>query len=196
MNTNVGVRMDIDSLDTIPDMFAPDGFRFRMYTPGDIDAWVELYRSADIHNKITPELFRKEFGSDETVIAQRMLFLIDEKDGSMAGTSTAWHDPGADAALGRVHWVAIRPKLQGRGLAKPLLSQTLMTLKKRGHTRAYLITSTARIPAITLYLQFGFYPVARTSEESNAWRIIIPEIKPEFRTAVLQGLNRTALDKK
>ncbi|MBI4979705.1 MAG: GNAT family N-acetyltransferase [Spirochaetes bacterium] len=196
MNTNISVRMDIDSLDPVSDMTAPEGFRFRMYTPGDIDDWVELYRSADIHNKITPELFRNEFGSDETVIAQRMLFLVDATDGRMAGTSTAWHDTGADASLGRVHWVAIRPELQGQGLAKPLLAQTLMTLKMLGHTRAYLITSTARIPAITLYLKFGFYPVARTDEEMNAWRTIIPEIKPEFRNMIIQGLGRDEADKK
>ena len=192
MNTNVHVRMDIDSLDSMPEQAAPEGFRFRMYAPGDIDAWVEIYRAADRFNTITPELFRNDFGGDESVIARRMLFLVDAKSGAVAGTSTAWHDPGSDPALGRVHWVAIRPELQGRGLGKLLLARTLQLLKQLGHSRAYLITSTARIPAISMYLKFGFYPVARTNEEAEAWRTIVPEISPEFQAVITKGLPRQA----
>lgn len=35
-----------------------------------------------------------------------------------------------------------------------------------------------RIPALNLYLQFGFEPLLRDEGEQTAWRVIAPHLKP------------------
>jgi ribosomal protein S18 acetylase RimI-like enzyme len=79
---------------------------------------------------------------------------------------------GTEEARGRVHWVAILPAFQGRGLAKPLLTAVCLRLRELGHTSAYLSTSAARIPALNLYRQFGFAPVIRDEMERAVWQEI------------------------
>ena len=75
-------------------------------------------------------------------------------------------------AWGRIHWVAIVPEFQGRGLAKPLLTAVMNRMVELGHQRARLATATQRLPAINLYLKFGFLPDPRNEEELSAWEEI------------------------
>jgi len=81
---------------------------------------------------------------------------------------------------GRVHWVAIVPEMQGKGLSKPMLSVVLDRLRELGHGRAYLTTNTVRTAAINLYLKFGFAPDIRAPHEVGAWRDVRAQIKPEY----------------
>lgn len=90
--------------------------------------------------------------------------------GTPIGTATAWFDNDHNGLpCGRLHWVAMVPKLQGQGLAKPLLTTVCQRLRELGHTRAYLTTSSERIPAINLYLGFGFAPEIKDLHDSELW---------------------------
>ena len=94
------------------------------------------------------------------------------------GTATAWSgDLFPGQPIGRIHWVAIVPDRQGQGLAKPLLAATCRRLRALGHERAYLTTSTARLPAINLYLLFGFQPLVGSPEAYQAWQAVRPRLK-------------------
>ena len=73
--------------------------------------------------------------------------------------------------------MAILPPWQGQGLARPLLSAVCTRLASLGHRRALLRTSTARIPAINLYLHFGFQPVITTPADRDAWRSVMALVK-------------------
>ena len=78
---------------------------------------------------------------------------------------------------GRVHWVAIRPEFQGRGLAKPLISASLRIIEQLGHDKVYLSTATPRLPAINLYLSQGFLPERHSEEDIVAWEEVARWIK-------------------
>jgi GNAT superfamily N-acetyltransferase len=67
--------------------------------------------------------------------------------------------------------VAVRPAFQGRGLGRAALSHALNRLA-RWHERAYLDTSTARLPAIKMYLDFGFVPDLGPPGARDAWRAV------------------------
>lgn len=152
----VPVTMVCADLTAVPHFSLPAGYSIRAYQPGDEEAWVAIQRAADEFNTITRALFEREFGADPLLLAARQLYLLDES-GRAIGTATAWFgDEVWGAEYGRVHWVAIVPEFQGRGLAKPLMHTTYLGMKEAGHERAYLTTDLARVAAINLYRKFGF----------------------------------------
>lgn len=162
------------NLEQIPPFDLPRGFGLNRYEPGDERAWYRIHRLADHHEPVTPELFARRFGSDSAMLHARQLYLV-APSGQLIGTATAWQgeDPrNPGAIIGRVHYVAIIPEFQGRGLAKPLMTAVLERLKELGHSTAYLATASERLPAINLYLRFGFNPVVREPSEAAAWDFI------------------------
>ena len=161
------IRWDLEDLPVVP---LPAGFRLRGYQEGDQEIWRQIHLAADRFNEITPSLFAQQFGSDATMLNQRQLYLLEES-GRVIGTGTAWfNDHFQGQRFGRIHWVALLPERQGRGLAKPLMSALCRRLRELGHTRAYLSTSSARVPAIRLYRQFGFIPLAEDEQQAATWR--------------------------
>ena len=77
---------------------------------------------------------------------------------------------GCGEERGRVHWVAIEPRFQGRGLAKPLLGAVMARLA-HVHRTAYLTTQTTSYRAINLYLDFGFVPYLLAASCEEGWRL-------------------------
>ena len=169
VDRNVDLTMVCGDLDDLPPYPVPDGYAIRPYAPGDELAWVEVQSAADAYNVITPALFHREYGDDTHELGRR-LFMLVGPSGAPIGSAAAWFGQrDGDGTWGRVHWVAIHPAHQGRGLAKPLLSRVCATLRALGHDRAYLTTGSARIPAIALYLHFGFLPAITGTDDEAAW---------------------------
>lgn len=160
--------MALRNLAGAPVFAAPEGFGVRSWRPGDEEVWLSIHREADRFNTFGPDTFEKQFGGDAERLAVRQLYLCDAA-GAAIGTSTAWFGDETRPGWGRVHWVALRPGFQGRGLSKPLLFATLKRLAQLGHDKAYLTTDTQRRAAIGLYLAFGFEPEVRNEEERSAW---------------------------
>lgn len=132
-----------------------------MTGPDEAAAWTAVQRSAERFETIGDTLFDREFGGaeDEDAIPVRCLLALDTETGEAVGTASAWHggDPGARGRdWGRLHWVAVRPAYQRRGIARALVLECLYVLRALGHERAYLVTSTARTGAIALYTDLGF----------------------------------------
>jgi GNAT superfamily N-acetyltransferase len=184
---NLPIMMVRQDLDDIPPYPLPASYSFRGYKPGDEALWRQIQTAADRYNEITPELFEREFGTDPVRLAERQLYLC-EGEGQPVGTSTAWVDEHfQDPTYGRIHWVAILPAWQGQGLAKPLLSLTCQRLKALGHQRVYLTTESARIPALNLYLKFGFKPFITSSPEEQLWRDLAEQLKEPIEPMIYRG---------
>ena len=163
------VRMLRKDLEQIPSFGFPAPYRLDWYQTGDARAWTHIHEEAEKLLVVTPELYRREFGRDESLLARRQCFIRDGT-GEAVGTASAWVPEAAfDASWGRVHWVAMAPQCQGQGLAKPLMTDVLRRLRELGHLRAYLTTSTTRIPALRLYKLFGFEPDVHGEEDRRAW---------------------------
>jgi len=146
------VEMTRPDLENWPAWALPSGFTIRPYQSGDAQIWRAIHERADRFNIFDDNTFAQWFGADETLLQTRQKYLL-APDGEVIGTATAWFD---DAEVGRVHWVAIVPEYQGRGLAKPLLSVIGNTLRDCGHRRATLTTSLQRPIAMALYRKIGF----------------------------------------
>lgn len=161
-----------DDLDAIPDAELPNGFRLRTFATGDEGAWAEIEMRAGEFTTIDRGLthFAGEFGPHVDELRERMLFLEAEFDGPI-GTTAAWYGEHAGRELGRIHWVAVTPSYQGRGLSKPMLAEAMRILA-RHHQAAYLTTQTTSWRAVGLYLQFGFRPLLDTTDAERAWAIV------------------------
>jgi len=165
------------SLDSSPVLPIPEDFTLRWYEPGYEEHWLSIHLAAEKEIPITPELFTRRFGSDPAALAARQCYLF-SSDGTPVGTVTGWLDPEFEGAPhSRVHFLAVAPAWQGKGLAKVLMSSILQRLKQLGPPRAYLATSSTRIRAIRLYLQFGFVPLAKTGETQALWQEILRAIE-------------------
>ncbi len=140
----------------IPQFRVPAPFALHWYRPGDEAAWKQIHDEADPFNTFTDTSHARCFGTDTEALMQRQCFLCDES-GRPAGTASAWYGVAPfSRRWGRVHWVAVMPPFQGRGLGQALLAAVCERLRELGHERAYLNTDTRRAAAISLYLKFGF----------------------------------------
>lgn len=171
-----------ENLDNIPQYELGPDFSLQWYNKGYEKIWLDIHKAADKYHDFVDDFFTKQFGSDEKLLHQRQCYLFD-KDNIPFATASAWFDNDYTGnEYGRVHWVAIIPQMQGKGLANPLLTIVCNRLRQLGHKRAYLGTSTARIPAINLYLKFGFKPHIRSDEDVQIWQKLkeVSEIKKAY----------------
>lgn len=159
------VRHDMENLPLVP---MPAGYGMRAMSLADAAAWEDVWLDAEPFVTIRPGLFMEQFGHDPAAVPQRC-FLLVGPDGSAQGTISAWYDRNFKGGeWGRIHWVAVKKASQGKGLARAMMSFAMQELKKR-HTRAELDTSTGRVGAIKVYLDFGFVPDMDAPHAAQAW---------------------------
>ena len=177
---NIPVNMIRQHLKDIPNYILPAGYRFRWYQPGDEQWWVDIHQEAEKYAETSHAVYQREFNNNLEALKQRQCFIMDAEEHAI-GTASAWFNPDYNGqAYGRVHWVAIIPRMQGKGLSKPLMTAVCQRMRELGHGQAYLSTSTARIPAINLYLKFGFVPEIRNEDDRRAWQGVQKELGTNF----------------
>lgn len=178
---NIDVWMIHRNLAAAPRYALPAGYALRAYAPGDVEAWVRIQQATETFFTPTAETFAESMGTDEGVLCERVRFLVDEH-GADVGTITAWSDAEFDGVdRGRIHWVALHPSVQGRGLARPMLSAACDLLLARGYDTAWLWTGTGRTAALNLYLRFGFAAHPRDDAERAAWRDVAAQLRYAVR---------------
>lgn len=163
----VMVREDLTDLPAFP---LPEGYRLRYFRAGEDHLWAEIEVAVASFDSMDRALagFEREFGPGRARMEERCLYM-EAPDGRVIGTSTAWYNDAFNGRdYGRIHWIAIRPEYQGRGLARPLLAASLRRIADF-HDRAYLTTQTTSVRAINLYLDFDFIPFETYSRCKEGW---------------------------
>ena len=158
-------------MNDIPQFQFPDGFSIRPMRAGEGALWTDVERDSEPYHTISDDLFAWVYGDDLAATTWRCYFIIDSR-GVAAGTLSSWYDrnfKGGD--WGRIHWVAVRPAYQRRGLARAAMTHGMNALAQ-WHTRAMLTTEAKRLGAIRLYLEFGFVPDLEAPGAGDAWRLV------------------------
>ncbi len=169
------VVMVRDHMRDIPQADFPSGFGIRPMRKSEAGLWTDVQRDAEPFIQIPDGLFERQFGDDPAARRWRCFFIVTDRDVAV-GTISAWYSQdfkGAD--YGRIHWVAVRPAYQRRGLARAGLSYAMNRLAE-WHDRCYLDTATRRLPAIGLYLDYGFVPDLEPVGAEEAWRRVSEEL--------------------
>jgi ribosomal protein S18 acetylase RimI-like enzyme len=173
---DVDVIMFNRDLRRAPSFALPQGYQMRPYQSGDLETWLRI-QATDPFFVPTAETFAEVLPGDDAYLGERVMFLVDP-EGVEVGNITAWNtDQVTGEDMGQICWVALVPAARGRGLGKPLLSAACTSLRERGYTQAFVDTNMRRIPALNLYLRFGFAPYLRDEGEQAAWRVIGPHLK-------------------
>lgn len=166
--TNVDFDMVRDDMADIPEYHLPAGYRFRPYREGDEETWTHIQRAAEQFFPIADDLFARQYGPMADALPARMVF-VESDDGDAAATISAWWETNRDTPndRGRIHWVAVHPAHQRRGLTKPMMTWAMARLAQ-DHSAAMLGTSSGRIWAVKVYLDFGFHPDPAQMEQKPA----------------------------
>lgn len=181
----ISVVMLRENLKDIPQYPLPEGYRMRTYRRGDRKTWLAVLKASEPFVKITGKTFNDNFGSDLPAMFKRCYFLV-APDGQDTGTITVWYEPDyARRPWGRIHWVAIVPEHQRRGLSKPMMTVAMNRLRSLGHRRAMLTTQTPRLAAIKTYLDFGFVPVITPTNAARAWKLVDRALRHPVLDAIL-----------
>jgi GNAT superfamily N-acetyltransferase len=169
----MGLLMVVKDLRAVPQRALAPGLSVRWYAPGDEEAWWEIQAATGIYHPLPPDLFDREFGHAPERLPGRQFFVISD-GGATVGTATAWFDPeaGQRPSPGRLHWVAVVPGVQRRGLGSALVYLACRRLQQLGHVGAYLTTGEDNLPAVNLYLRMGFVPQPRSAGERALWQDI------------------------
>jgi GNAT superfamily N-acetyltransferase len=173
-----------DHLGDIPQVPFPEGFDIRPMRLDEGGLWTDIWRDAEPYADIDPQLFHRQFGQDLQATQWRS-FIVTNPRGIAVATISAWyHRSFKERDYGQIHWVAVRQAYWGRGLGKAMLTHALNRMAQ-WHNRAFLGTQTRRIPAIKIYLDFGFVPDLDTQRAKDAWR----EVKAQLDHPVLAALD-------
>ena len=97
----------------------------------------------------------------------------------LVATASSQTRPQRDPGAGFVHWVAAHPEHRGRGLAAALLGRVLEDFRERGELRARLETQPERLPAVRVYLRFGFVPdyEAVGADQRAVWSEVFQKLR-------------------
>jgi len=168
----IEIAMLADPLPAVQAFSVPPGYRIRGFRAGDERHWASIVMGAGEFTELKEALdaFERSFGARSGELPDRMLFLESDIDRPI-GTATAWSDDFQGKHRGQVHWVAIVPEHQGKGLANPLVAATLRRISQEFDS-AFLTTQTWSWRAVNMYRRFGFEPVIDRPDVDRALAII------------------------
>lgn len=175
----------------IPAYTLPEGYHFAPVTPADEENWVRLQVEVTHVESLEQgrQIFREEFlqaSADAPCekcpgyadVVKRTVQVKDAQD-NLVGVATLWMGDTFGERWQRVHWVAVHPDHQGKGLAKCMIAKMLQIYHELGcDTPIYLTTQTKTYRAIRIYKQMGFTPYM--GEKPANWPFMSDEPKASF----------------
>ncbi|MCL2421548.1 MAG: GNAT family N-acetyltransferase [Defluviitaleaceae bacterium] len=137
----------------------PEGFSYEMYQPGYEKEWARIEASVEEFECEMDALlhYQKEFLPCPEELPRRCIF-IKAPDGELVGTATAWWAYHGQRRHPLVHWVAVKPAYQGKGLGKAITAEVVRLMTAIDGDSVFLLgTQTTSHKAIGIYEWAGFY---------------------------------------
>ncbi len=145
----------------------PRGYKFKFYEKGDEKYWAEIEYSVGEFDSYEAalEYFQKDMKPYEEELMKRMVFIVN-KDKIPVANACCWYKDIKGVHQAHVHYVAVRPEHQNKGLGKAVFLKMLSLFEAyEPNQDIYLHTQTWSHKAIRMYLKYGFEMV--TDELAN-----------------------------
>lgn len=136
----------------------PSGFKFVKFQEGDEKAWAEIETSVLEFEKVqdAEKYFKENYLPYINELKRRTLF-VENEEGEKVATFTAWWNYTGERRYPFMHWVAVKPEYQGKGLGKALIAEGVKFMVSiEGDCTMYIPTQTWSHKAIRLYRWAGF----------------------------------------
>ena len=180
---HIGVIMEKRDTASYPRFELPRGYRFAAFAPGYEAKWARLQHAVGHFDSLNEaeDVFRGEFllgrGTDWArprmserrdappaacpcceEMRRRLVFVLDAA-GDVVGAGALWPGRHCGPERQRLHWIAVHPAHQGRGIAQALVTRLLDLYGELGYAGyVYLTSQTWSYRALSLYARFGFEP--------------------------------------
>ena len=152
------MRIESDKFDTFANIELPDDFSFKYFEPSDIKHWGGIETSV-LEFASEPEAcsyFEMAYLPYILELQKRCFFILNP-DGIPIATAAAWYADGELGYQASLHWVAVRPEYQGKGLGKAAVKKALNVFRLLEPGKpVWLHTQTWSYPAVKLYHSLGF----------------------------------------
>ncbi len=163
------LKMKLKELSLCSSTPLPEGVIIRTYAP---ELWHDLNNAlVGINERLYNEeemdsviLHHPEVSHDGVFIAYL--------DGAPVGTTTSCVN--SDTKVGTVHMVSVTQAARGKKLGKILCERAIQYQLDHGCREIILTTDDFRLPAIKIYLDFGFVPVLWDDDMIERWSNILP----------------------
>ena len=164
----------------------PEGYKFSLYNEGDEKSWAAVETSVlEFGSEFAALLhFNEKFMPFIGELRRRCLF-IESESGEKIATAMAWWDEINGCRHPWLHWVGVKPRYQGLGLGKALISRvTELMIELDGDVDFYLHTQTWSYKAIEIYKTQGYQPTDN--------KVLYKKQKNNYKKAmrILKRLNR------
>ena len=162
---------------SIPRFTLPKNYSFVYFGACDDHAWADIETSAGEfdNTRSASHYFVNHFLPYEDELKRRMLFIQDE-NGEKIATGSAWWHYSSENHYPQLHWIAVKPAHQQKGLGKAIAFEALRRLIEiEGDIEIILETQTWSYRAIGIYLSAGFEIVTDGS---------YPDCKNEYEKAL------------
>jgi mycothiol synthase len=174
-----------DDISSIPQLVVPEGYEL-IGTPLEESEHEQLASCLSKafgiqHGVWEASRIPKEFLEEKTV-AKTFRLLHGKEDGSttIAATASLRIIPDKYPGSGYMHWVAVHPGHQGRGLGTVVAIAVLLEARDvQGCATCVLETQDTSLPAIVTYERLGFHPVHTDDTHADRWVAIRANMKPK-----------------
>ncbi len=137
----------------------PDGYEFVFYQKGDEVKWAEIETDVGQFSCVEKgiECFMRDFVNGQNLDPRERMLFVKSADGEYVATASLWNGKYLGEECQRIHWVAVKDKCAGKGIAKALLTRLMDLYNELGYCGfIYLLTGTRNYPAVSIYRKFGF----------------------------------------
>ena len=159
------------ALYALPEEFSPEGFEIRSIRDSEMKEWGEkLHPACGFSSK--SEAYCADFL--KKALPGGIQVAVELATDRLAASASAQHfDKETPGGLG---WVMALPEIRGKKLGAAVVAAAMNFGIKQGLSFMALSTDDFRLPAIGLYLKYGWRPYLYAEDMPGRWRKVLAEL--------------------